>query len=209
MPKLVVFLIMILGSSNLIAATCNLGKVKNIVGIVWLQRSDAKALLDYDAKLCEGDRIISLMNSIAELELRDGSAIIIGKESEFILKRYEFHKKTHKEPDVALFELVKGAFRSITGAITKKPNHRYEVQTIVATIGIRGTDFWGGYGLTENGLDVVMLDGRGVYVVNQKGEQVELDKAGLGTTVLPNQPPKAPIKWGAAKVARAMATVTP
>lgn len=209
MFNILIFLIITFSSSNLFAANCNLGKVKNIVGVIWLQRNDTKTFLDYDAKLCEGDHILSSMNSIAELELRDGSKIIVGKESEFVLKRYEFHKNTSKEPDVALFELVKGAFRSITGAITKKPEHRYEVQTVVATIGIRGTDFWGGFGLTENGLDVLMIDGHGVYVANQKGEQVELDKPGLGTTVLPNQPPKTPIKWGDAKFARAMATVKP
>jgi hypothetical protein len=207
--KVLIFLSLVCTSTHIFAASCNLGKVKNIVGVIWLQHDDTKTLLDYDAKLCEGDRILSSMNSIAELKLRDGSVIIVGKESEFVLKRYEFHKTTSKEPDIALFELVKGAFRSITGAITKKPNHRYEVQTVVATMGIRGTDFWGGYGLTENGLDVLMIDGHGVYVVNSKGEQVELDKPGLGTTVLPNQAPKAPIKWGDAKFARAMATVTP
>jgi hypothetical protein len=85
----------------------------------------------------------------------------------------------------------------------------YEVRTAVATIGVRGTDFWGGYGLTENGLDVLMLEGKGVYVQTEAGT-VELDKAGLGTTVVAGGAPSASKGLGRRqKVQRAVATITP
>jgi hypothetical protein len=106
-----------------------------------------------------------------------------------------------------LFELAKGAFRSITGFMTKR-QHRFEVQTATATLGVRGTDFWGGYGLTENGLDVVMLEGHGVYVKNAFG-QLELDQPGLGTTVLTGSAPAPAAAWSEAKRQKAFATVTP
>lgn len=208
MHKKLITAVLLLSSTNLFAAKCDFAKVEEVVGVVWLQRGESKNILDYETKLCEGDHVLTLMNSIAKFKLRDGSNVTVGKESEFVFKQYELYKNTSNKPNIALFELVKGAFRSITGSITKR-EHRYEVQTVVATIGIRGTDFWGGFGLTENGLDVMMIEGKGVYVVNPKGEQVELDKAGMGTTVFPDKPPKAPIKWGDAKVAKAMFTVTP
>lgn len=208
MYKVLISAALLLSSNNLFAAKCDFAKIQNVVGVVWLQRGENKNLLDYETKLCEGDHVLTLMNSIAEFKLRDGSIITVGKESEFVFKQYELYKNANKKPNLALFELVKGAFRSITGSITKR-EHRYEIQTVVATMGIRGTDFWGGFGLTENGLDVMMIEGKGVYVVNPKGEQVELDKAGMGTTVFPDKSPKAPIKWGDAKVAKAMLTVTP
>lgn len=208
MYKVLIASLLLLGSTKLFAAPCDFSKVQNIAGVVWLQHGENKTILDYQSKLCEGDHVITLMNSVAQFKLRDGSVITVGKESEFVFKQYEIYKNTSKKPNIALFELVKGAFRSITGSITKR-EHRYEVQTIVATMGIRGTDFWGGFGLTENGLDVMMIEGHGVYVVNSKGEQVELEKDGFGTTVFPDKPPKTPIKWGDAKVARAMNTITP
>lgn len=74
---------------------------------------------------------------------------------------------------------------------------------------MRGTDFWGGYGLTENGLDVVMLAGHSVYDINAQGEKVELGQAGLGATVINNSSPTTPKKWGEEKVARAVAAITP
>lgn len=55
----------------------------------------------------------------------------------------------------------------------------------MAVIGVRGTDFWGGFNLLNAGsrtLDVVMLKGTGVYVESE-GRQVELQQAGEGTTV--------------------------
>jgi hypothetical protein len=78
----------------------------------------------------------------------------------------------------------------------------------VATIGVRGTDFWGGFGLSDQGLDVLMLEGRGVYVQSEVGI-VELDKPGLGTTVMPAEAPAPAKAWGDAKRARALATITP
>ena len=107
-----------------------------------------------------------------------------------------------------MFELAKGAFRAVTGFMTKRP-HRFEVKTGLATIGVRGTDFWGGFGLTENGLDVVMLSGKGVYVTNNQGETVELSSSGLGTTVMAASAPTTPKKWDDEKVAKAVSTITP
>jgi hypothetical protein len=74
---------------------------------------------------------------------------------------------------------------------------------------VRGTDFWGGYGVTPDGaLDVIMLSGKGVYVKNDKG-QVELDKAGLGTTIKADGTLGEVKAWPEEKIGRAVATITP
>lgn len=184
-------------------ADCRVGVITNVVGTVGLQRDTRRLVPDEGLRVCRGDRISTGAGSIAEMRLRDGTRITVGKESEFAIREFRIHK--HK-PNVALFELAKGAFRSITGFITARP-HRYEVSTTVATIGIRGTDFWGGYGLTENGLDVVMLEGKGVYVKTAAG-QVELTAPGQGTTVSGGVASAAEV-WEEGKLKRAVATITP
>jgi len=186
-------------------AICNVGVVAQVAGQAQMTRNARTFRLGTDMKICIGDRFTTGVDSIAVLKLRDGSQITVGKNSEFVVTDYHIYKD---QPNQAEFELVKGAFRSITGFISQRP-HRYEVKTAVATIGIRGTDFWGGFGLTEQGLDVIMLEGHGVYVRDAQGQQVELDKPGLGTTVLPSQPPTAPNAWGNEKIERAIATITP
>jgi hypothetical protein len=184
-------------------ADCQVGRVVRVVGTVELQR-DVRRLTPFQGlRLCIGDRIATRPASIAELRLRDGSLLTVGKSSELVIREYRIYRN---RPNEAQFELGKGAFRSITGFITKRA-HRYEVRTPVATIGVRGTDFWGGFGLTGDGLDVIMLEGKGVYVDTPAG-RVELDKAGLGTTVTAGAA-SVPAPWADAKLARAVATISP
>jgi hypothetical protein len=190
--------------SLVLANPCLVGKVAKIHGQVEIQRAEHAFEPAQGQAICLGDLIRTGTGSVADLHLRDGTKITVGKDSEFAIEQFKIYRQRE---NVALFSLLKGAFRSITGFITKRP-HRYEVKTATATLGVRGTDFWGGYGLTENGLDVIMLEGHGVYVKTAQG-QVELDKAGLGTTILPDQAPTAPKVWGDEKVQRAVATITP
>lgn len=186
-----------------LAGPCRVGEVTRLEGRVSLERQGRVFSPFTGLQLCRGDRFTTAPGAIAELRLRDGSRITVGKDSVFAITDYRLYRD---RPNNALFELTRGAFRSITAAITTRP-HRYEVRTPVATIGVRGTDFWGGFGLTPGGLDVIMLEGKGVYVQTPAGT-VELDKAGLGTTVAAGVA-SAPVAWGPDKVTRAVATITP
>lgn len=195
-----------LGFSQLtLAESCNLGKVDSLHGSATVERAGRIVDVNEGIVICKGDIYRTDKTSVLQLAFRDVSRITVGKDSVFVVTEYEMYKD---KPNVALFELIKGAFRAVTGTMTHG-SHRYEVKTALATIGVRGTDFWGGYGLTENGLDVVMLSGKGVYVTNTQGEMVELDANGLGTTVLPATAPSTPKIWKDEKVAKAVATITP
>ncbi|MDP9140862.1 MAG: hypothetical protein M3O62_08745 [Pseudomonadota bacterium] len=52
--------------------------------------------------------------------------------------------RTPSEPTAqrAFFRLLKGGFRAVSGLIGKADQAEYRVNTPVATIGIRGTDYW-------------------------------------------------------------------
>lgn len=183
---------------------CRVGEVSQIKGTVELERKSQKSTPSIGTKICRGDKFITTGGSVAELSLRDGTKLTVGRDSQLVIKDYRIYKR---QPNVVLFDLLQGAFRSVTGSITKRP-HKFEVNTTIATIGVRGTDFWGGFGVTDGALDVIMLSGKGVYVKNDKG-QVELDQAGLGTTVTTDAAPNEPKTWGEEKVKRAVATITP
>ena len=152
------FMALAFASTAVLAAPCNIGKVTSVNGNATIERNGQVFDASTDITVCKGDKYITDNVSVLQLTLRDGSVITVGKDSEFIVSEYKIYKD---KPNLALFELSKGAFRAITGFMTNRP-HRYEVKTTLATIGVRGTDFWGGFGLTENGLDVVMLSGKGV-----------------------------------------------
>ena len=184
---------------------CRVGAVAQLTGTVEAVRNKETITPTQGMKICRGDLFKTAAGSVAELALRDGTKLTVGKDSQLVIREYRIFRS---KPNLALFDLVQGAFRSVTGSITKRP-HRFEVTTRVATIGVRGTDFWGGYGLTPDGaLDVVMLSGKGVYVKNDKG-QIELDKPGLGTTITVDGAPTDAKTWGEEKLTRAVATITP
>ncbi len=184
---------------------CLVGQVSSIKGTVELERKANKITPVEGTKICKGDKFTTAQGSVAELKLRDGTKLTVGRDSQLVIREYKIYRK---QPNVALFDLLQGAFRSITGSITKRP-HKFEVKTAVATIGVRGTDFWGGYGVTPDGaLDVIMLSGKGIYVKNDAG-QVELDKAGLGTTIKADGTLGEVKVWPEAKVNKAVATITP
>lgn len=205
MQKYLYGLILLLGSASANAEPCRAGEVVRVVGEVSIARKTSLFAPFAGLQICQGDRFITGPASIAELRLRDGTLISVGRSSEFVIREFRLYKD---RPNIATFDLLKGAFRSITGLITQRPN-RYVVHSRVATIGVRGTDFWGGYGLTENGFDVVMLEGHGVYVDSAAGGHVELEKAGQGTTVIDGAAPTGAKAWSDDKIKRAFATITP
>jgi len=209
MKRLIIPVFMLLSAqvsaADMANKNCRVGEVMQLTGTVEVQRQKETITPTQGMKICRGDLFKTATGSVAELKLRDGTKLTVGKDSQLVIRDYRIFRS---KPNIALFDLLQGAFRSITGSITKRP-HRFEVTTRVATIGVRGTDFWGGYGLTPDGaLDVVMLSGKGVYVKNDKG-QIELDKAGLGTTITVDGAPTEAKTWGEEKLTRAVATITP
>ncbi len=95
----------------------------------------------------EGDRIVTGANGRVQIRLRDGGLIALRPATEFEIEA--FHYAVDSEQDdpfaqresVSFFSLVKGGFRSLTGAVGQKDKDAYRVRTPVATIGIRGTDY--------------------------------------------------------------------
>jgi hypothetical protein len=150
------------------------------------------------------DRVVTGADGKFSGRLLDGSVIMLGVKSDFQFREYNWSEDATEAS--AVLDFFKGAFRAITGAIEEVPDRDFVVRTPVATIGIRGTDFWGGFIFGEQ-LDVTVLEGRGVYVEARAGK-VELD-LGEGTTVnLVDRKPTPPKKWPEEKLQRAIASVT-
>lgn len=85
------------------------------------------------------DRINTLNNSHAVLVFKDASRITLQADSEMDISQYSYQQEGTK--DQALYKLVTGGMRVLTGGIAKTNREDFEVNTRVATIGIRGTGF--------------------------------------------------------------------
>ena len=104
----------------------------------------------------------------------------------------------------AQLALAQGSFLLQTGSVGKLPDHPLTVRTPLASVGVRGTRFWGGP--LDAPLSVLLLDGK--VVVTSPAGSVELGTPGEGTSVTePGAAPRPPSFWGEQRIQRAFATV--
>lgn len=196
--------------STLLILTCALsvnaqeiGKVIIAKKQVLVERHNQQIDVKRRSPLFKHDVVKTGEGAKAQFRLADGTVFSLGEQSELLIAEYLFSE----EKSNAAFELTKGVFRAVTGAITNRDDPEFRVNTPVGSIGIRGTDFWGGY-LDEDKVDVLLVSGdKAIIVTNQFG-QVELTEPGQGTTIVPGKAPSPPKLWSDLKVQRAVATIT-
>lgn len=75
-----------------------------------------------------------------QLRFTDGAMVSLQPQTQFRIDAYEFRGQADGG-EKGFFSLLKGAMRTITGAIGKSDPKAYRLDTVVATIGIRGTEY--------------------------------------------------------------------
>ncbi|MEJ1958433.1 MAG: FecR family protein [Nitrosomonadales bacterium] len=181
------------------------GKVIHVQGAAFTNHRESSDNLSLGSEVLVGDHIVTGHNTRLGLRMVDGTVLSLGADTEFAINDYRYQEQEHQ--GTARLELIKGVFRAVTGAIGKLKERDFKVQTSIGTIGIRGTDFWGGFYFTK-ALDVALLGGKGIYIENAAG-RVEITKTGEGATVhRAYKPPSAPIRWSDQKLSAAKQSVT-
>ena len=176
------------------------GKVSRIQGAAMAMQNALPRPLKFGDAILAGDVLSTGKDARLEVTMVDDTVLTLGEKAVLVVSEYAMGAR----PNAAL-RLLQGAFSAATGKITRTADASFLVNTEVATIGVRGTTFWGG--MLDGEFQVAMLDGKGVYVETRAG-RVELAEAGQGTKVAgPNAQPSQPKTWGKAKVDRALATV--
>ena len=116
------------------------GKATFVKGVVTAHvEGESVRFLARGGKLFEGDIVTTARRSFAVLKLTDGTRMTLRPNTVFKLQEYSFEPE--EEEGNALLRLFKGGLRAITGLISKKLPENYRLQTSIATIGIRGTEF--------------------------------------------------------------------
>lgn len=95
--------------------------------------------LQVGASLTPGDRVRTGPDAVAILVFADEGRISLRADSELLIRHYEIDPagvKTRIE-----LELVKGTVRQISGNASRNQPDRYRLNTPIAVIGVRGTDF--------------------------------------------------------------------
>lgn len=116
------------------------GKVVLAVGDVAAVRGNDSVKLGAGSAINAGDTIVTGADSHAQLRFADDALVALKPDSEFRIERFNFNGKQDGS-EVAVFRLVKGGFRTLTGQIGKINHDQYQMLTTQATIGIRGTHY--------------------------------------------------------------------
>lgn len=121
-------------------AWASAGKAIMVIGKVHIVKPDGNLQrLRRGVDVNSGETVKTFSNGQAQIRLADGAIISVRPSSEFKLKNFRYAED--EKTDKAVFELVKGGMRAVSGRIGKLNRSNVRYRTPVATLGIRGTDF--------------------------------------------------------------------
>ena len=196
-----VLAVFLFAAGPLFAAEDVAGAVVRLKGSAIAMQDAVPRVLKAGAKILRGDVISTGPGARLEIRMIDDAVMTLGEKTIFVVIDYI---AKGAQPNAAM-RLLQGAFSAVTGDMMKTADATFTVHTKLATIGIRGTTFWGG---TLDGVfGIALLDGKAITVETRAG-RVVIDTVGDGTSITAaGVAPTSPKAWSADKVRRAIATV--
>lgn len=117
------------------------GEVTHVSGALLAKKNDGSSrILAPRSRVEEGDLLVTSGDTYARVKFIDGAEVTLRPNSQLKVEQYAF-VENRPESDNAFLRLVKGGLRTITGLIGKRRSNSYQMNGVVATIGIRGTQF--------------------------------------------------------------------
>jgi hypothetical protein len=179
-----------------------IGAISRIRGEANGTRDGATRALALNAPIFRNDVVSTGEAARLEVTFADNTRLTLGEKAKLTLDKFIFDAAAGSG---AVKFGVEGAFRFLSGQVSKLANFEGSVTTQVANIGIRGTEFWAGP-IDNQALGVFLIEGV-VSVSNVAGEQI-LNQPGQGTNIAtPGAPPGPVTFWPQDKVNRALAAV--
>jgi hypothetical protein len=179
------------------------GTITQLSGTLSVKRADGSVrILSMKSEVIPGDTLETQKDSYAQIKFRDGGIITLKPNTQFTVAAYSFVEAMPQQ-DSAVFSLLKGGLRAVSGLISRRGDRdAYRMNTVTATIGIRGTIFDvddcksgvckkegdSGDALQEAGVYVSVRDGE-VLVANSAGS-LSLSAGQFGFIAAPNLLPK-------------------
>lgn len=116
------------------------GDVILVIGSVQVQRGDQQLLLTRGAALQVGDTIETRANGHVHLRFVDGALVSVRPSSSLKIVEYRFDKAKPSASAVR-FQLDQGVVRAISGQAAEAAKDKFRLNTPLAAIGVKGTDF--------------------------------------------------------------------
>ncbi len=117
------------------------GEVTHVSGALLLRKADGSSkILAPKSQVEAGDLLATATDTYARVKFTDGGEVTLRPNTQLRIESFSFEQNASAK-DSAIFSLLKGGLRTITGLVGKRKPNSYEMRTTVATIGIRGTNY--------------------------------------------------------------------
>jgi hypothetical protein len=203
MKQLILSIALVFLAASPVWAQSYAGKAVMVVGrAVVTDANGAERRLQKGDTVFAGETISTARHTYVNVLYRDEGRTLVGPNSQLRIDEFSYEEalpaagprskgssNSLKTAGTTALSLLKGSLRAVTGLIGKTNRENYSVSTLVATIGIRGTDFIvvqcdeqcdamgpAPEGTNPKGGSVVGVYDGGVGVTNQDGNGVELGK---------------------------------
>lgn len=123
-----------------------------VQGTAWIKHDEVPRTLRYRDAVFVGDAIATGDTALVQLQMNDGALVSLRPQSTLIVAHYPVDRdrsgrdarQASDQTAGIVLRLVKGALRTVTGltqVIGARMRDDYRLETPIATIGIRGTDY--------------------------------------------------------------------
>lgn len=121
--------------------TAEVGKVQIVLGKVYVENSqNQRESLKPGSTIRVSDSIYTAANGHVHIRFTDGGLVSVRPGSRLDVVRYDYDPERPEQSSVK-FNLEEGVTRSISGDAAKSARQRFRLNTPIAAIGVRGTDF--------------------------------------------------------------------
>ena len=128
------------GEGLAVQASSEVGYVSLVLGKAYIQSDERRERIFKGSAIRVGDFIYTGNNGHVHIRFVDEALVSVRPRSTLEVERYEFDRaRPHKS--AVKFSLSEGVARSISGEAAKSARQRFRLNTPVAAIGVRGTDF--------------------------------------------------------------------
>lgn len=117
------------------------GEVSLVLGKAYLESADnSRELIRKGTPIHVNDRVVTEANGHVHIRFADDALVSVRPDSLLEIERYDFNAANPEQSSIKL-NLVEGVTRAISGKGAHAARERFRLNTPIAAIGVRGTDF--------------------------------------------------------------------
>lgn len=117
-----------------------IGKATLVIGTAYIENQGKKQRLKSGDAIYGARQIITSTNGHVHIRFNDQGLISVRPNSQLSIEEYDYNRVNPSQSTVK-FSLIRGSTRSVSGKAAQSAKQRFRMNTPIAAIGVRGTDF--------------------------------------------------------------------